>query len=428
MLKLKFLTFRTRYLIYIQLFVVCVLLFFITEFGLPESLIYISDIITCLAAIFAVLARVKLLKTNKLNYIDIAFILLFGYAIFTSVATEVGLFSALWAIRTTFRFYIFYYCCVALLGRNDVFSLLRMLEILFSVNAVLVFFEYFIQGMSGDYLGGIFGIQKGGNGYLNIYIIIMLSYEISRFLEKNLNSLILAYYLAVSFVIASFAEIKFLFFEIVVLIIGALLMRYPTKKTISLSIVFFFLLLAGLQVLKMAFPESYIMLFSAEDTNDYLDATWTGGHEMGRTNAIQFINNSFFASRSIYECYGVGFGDYLINQLFGLGFGSAEPSDFVHSAFADQYSDTNYAAFEYADRYLEMGWIGLCLYIAFFAIIFIYTFKAKRNNDSYYNIWLGAVRLFVPVLLMNMLYGNFRTGASYLIFFFLAVPRIMSKN
>ena len=427
MQKLGFIKFRAKHLIYAQLFWVCTSLFFITEIGLPSSLIYATDIITCFLFLLTVLARVKVLKTVEFNYVDVIFILFLIYALFTSTVNGVNFFSVAWACRTTFRFYIFYYCCIALLGRKDVSTLLRMLEVLFAVNAVLVIFEYFVQGLKGDYLGGMFGIQQGANGFMNFYVIVMLSYEISRYLKKDQRLSVLAYYLAVSFIIASLAEIKFLYIEIIVLVACALIMHFPTRKTACLFLVACCLLFLGLQVLKSVFPSSYTMLLSGEGTSDYLDAAWTGGCEMGRTTAIQFINSSFFSSRTIYESYNIGSGNFLINQLFGFGFGAAEPSSLVHSRFADQYSSTQYAAFEFADRYLELGWIGLCLYVLFFLVIFVSTFD-KRTHDIESDIWFGAIRLLIPLVLMNVWYGNFRIDASYMIFFFLAIPRIASKR
>lgn len=420
---------RPKHLIYVQLFLVCVILFFVTEFGVSSSLMNVTDVITCALLLFAVLSRIGIHNKNKLNCVDVAVVVFLIYALLTSAVNGIDLLQVVWAFRVTFRFYIFYYCCVALLGRNDVHTLLHMFEILFVVNAVLVAFEYVVQGKQGDYLGGMFGIEQGANGYMNIYLTLMLAYEIARFLRQRQTLKALVMYFLVVLGIAALAEIKFLYVEVIVIVLGSILLRFPNRKVIVLLAVVAVVLVIGLQMLRLVFPESYEMMLTGEGTDNYLSVSWTGGREMGRTTAIVFIDTSFFSDHIVYETYGVGFGNLLLNRLFGLGFGSAEPSRFMHNPFAEQYSGTQYGAFEFADRYLEMGWIGLSLYVLIFIMIFISTFKKTVNTlDVEQLIWRETVRIIIPIVLMNIWYGNLRTEASYMLFFFLSLSRIQSNG
>lgn len=429
MQKLRFIKFHAKHLIYAQLFFVCIVLFFITEFGVPSSLMNITDIITCVLLVFAVLSRIGAHSKKKLNYVDVAVCIFLIYALLTSAINGIDLLQVIWAFRVTFRFYIFYYCCVALLGCNDVRTLLRMFEILFVFNAVLVAFEYVVQGKQGDCLGGMFGIEQGANGYMNIYLILMLAYEVTRYLRRRQTLKVLVLYFLVVLVIAALAEMKFLYVEVIVIALSSVLFRFPNRKVIILLAVLVGALAIGLQMLRLVFPESYEMMLTGEGTDNYLDASWTAGREMGRTTAIAFVDTSFFSNYIVHETYGVGFGNLLLNRLFGLGFGSAEPSRLMHNPFAEQYSGTQYGAFEFADRYLEMGWIGLFLYSLIFIMIFVSTFKKEADSlDVEQLIWRETVRIIILIVLMNIWYGNLRTEASYMLFFFLSLPRIQSRN
>ena len=427
--RIGFTVLRPKHLLYVQLFLVCVILFFITEFGVPSSLMNVTDVITCALLLFAVLSRIGTHNKNKLNCVDVAVAIFLIYALLTSAINGIDLLQVVWAFRVTFRFYIFYYCCVALLGRNDVRTLLRMFEILFVVNAILVAFEYVVQGKKGDYLGGMFGIEQGANGYMNIYLTLMLAYEITRYLRQRQTLKALIMYFLVVLGIAALAEIKFLYVEVIVIVLGSILLRFPNRKVIVLLAVVVVVLVMGMQMLRLVFPESYEMMLTGEGTDNYLSASWTGGREMGRTTAIMFIDTSFFSDRIVYETYGVGFGNLLLNRLFGLGFGSAEPSKLMHNPFSEQYSGTQYGAFEFADRYLEMGWIGLFLYTLIFIMVLVSTFKKTANTlDVEQLIWRETVRIIIPIVLMNIWYGNLRTEASYILFFFLSLSRIQSDS
>ncbi len=406
MRKLTSFTLKPQQLIYIQLFFVCIILFPITEFNIPSSVMNITDVITCVGTVFLVLKLSHSLRNKHVNGIDLAIALFFLYALLTSVVNEVSLLQVAWALRMTLRFYLFYYCCVVLLDRSGASAVLRMFEIMFFVNTLLVAFEFLVQGKEGDYLGGMFGVEQGANGYMNIYLIILLAYEISKYLRQQLSLTYLAFYVIISLGIAALAEIKFLYAEFIVIIICSVLFRYPTRKTSSLFLSAFGLFLAGLQILKLIFPDSYRMMLSAEGSEDYLSASWAGGREMGRTTAIKFIDDSFFSSYPIQKQYGIGSDNLFLNRLFGFGFGSAEPSALTHNAFAEQYSNTQYGAFEFADRYLEMGWIGLSLFVLIFIMIFINTFTSNHANDIEAIIWSEATRVLIPVVLMNVWYSS----------------------
>lgn len=421
--RLRVRAFDLKHLIYLQLFLVCAVLFVTTELGLPATLMNLTDGIISFLACVVIMRNFFSLGRIRLTIVDVAVLLFLIYALTTSVVNAVNPLQVVWAFRVTFRYYIFYYCCIALLGKKDIQTIMRMFEILFSVNIVMVLFEYFVQGKDGDYLGGIFGVEQGSAGYTNVFLTIMLIYEMQQYLCHRINLCSLVYYFVVSLTIASLAELKFLYIEAVLIVVCSVVLCRPNMRTYSLLLVSLGGLFVGLQMLRLVFPESYDLLISGEGTDDYLSASWTGGRELGRTTAFQFIDSHFFASQAIHNAFHVGSGDIVTNRLFGFGFGSAEPSALVQNPFAINYSETQYGAFEFADRYLELGFVGLGLYVAIYIAMFIHASqKSAVNNEG--TMWNNVVKILIPIILFNVWYGSLRSEYSYLLFFILAVPRV----
>lgn len=427
MCRLANLRFQAKHLIYVQLVFVSLMLFFITELHVPAASKSLTDVLTILAAICS-LSRLRGVMDKKLTIVDVAVFIYSIYALTTSVLTGVNPLVAVWAMRLSFRFYIFYYVCIVLLDRDDVSSIMRMFEILFAVNVALVLFEYAVQGKSGDYLGGMFGVEQGANTYMNLYLCIMLAYETAKYLHGELSIRRLGMYYVAALGIALLAEMKFLYIEIAVIIAVSAICKKPSVKTVSFVIIAVLAVAGGLQALKVVRPDSYAVLVQGEGVDGYLSASWTGGMEMGRTTAISFIDKYFFSSSLIYEGYGAGYGNIDLNKLLGLGFGSSEASVLAVNPFSARYAGTQYGAFEFASKYLETGYVGLVLYSAVFVAMFVDTFKSGYQTNVYASIWIAACRILMPLVLMNVWYGNLRTEASYLFFFALAAPMVVRKS
>lgn len=419
--------FKPKQFIYLLLLLVCISLFLITEFGLPTLILQFTDLILCLIFFYILIYNINRFCYFKFNLIVISIVVFFLYCVLSSFVTGVPFLQAFWSFRMTFRFYIFYYCCICLLSRDDGVVILRMFEALYFINIGLVLFEYYIQGKDGDYIGGIFGILQGANGYMNIYLVVMLIYEISKYFHYQQSLRMLTLYFIIALSIAVFAEMKFLYVEILAIIIFSIFFLSPTKRSLIFLIISTVLFLLGLQALKIFLPKSYQVLMG-DGRDDYLAAAYTGGREMGRTNAISVIDNSFFSSQSIHNNYGVGYGNFILNKLFGFGFGSTEPSKLTESLFSNRYSYTSYSTFEFSDKYIELGFVGLFLYVLIFIIMFAYTFKYRPDKICDNLLEIQIVRTLIPLVFMNIWYGNLRTEASYILFFFLALPYFKSND
>ena len=377
---------------------------------------------------FSFLYGKRVLGNLKISITELSAVVFLIYCLASSFICNVPINQFAWALRLNFRFFVFYYSCICLLSCSDIYSIFNLFKYLFVINLFVTIFQHFIQGFSGDYLGGIFGIYQGANTYTNIFLVCFISFELTLALNNKENRVTFFVFLIISLLIASLAEIKFYFFEILFLIAVCLIALKPSFKLFAIIFLLIVSFLVGLNLLKSVYPESYELLFSKQSIYSYLDASWANGIEIGRTTGIDFVNRYFFSSSSLYSLFHLGFGNFTLNKLFGFGFGSCEFSSGFSSAFSLRYSFTNYSAFEFIDKYLEIGVVGLFAYGFFFVTLFIRSIRLSRHNDPNIRIMSQFCLLLVPLIIINIWYGNLRTEASYFFFFSLASLQIALKS
>ena len=139
--------------------------------GVPSAVRYINDIILLLILFSCMKAiRPTLQRTGTMSIV----IAMFFYSLMLIPGLVINggsLLLILWAVRNTYRFFAFYIVCICILDREDIIRILEMFCWFQHLNLALCLFEYFILGKTRDYLGGMFGISKGCNAYLNGLIL-----------------------------------------------------------------------------------------------------------------------------------------------------------------------------------------------------------------------------------------------------------------
>lgn len=390
------------------------MLFLIDELHMPSMLRYVPDVLLICVFLYTVF-KYKSITIKSMNRgVSILFIAFLLYSCASSLFGMVNIKLFAWAFRCTFRFYVFYYLCIKYLHISDVEKVFINLEKMYLVNMLVLLYQFFVKGLRLDFLGGLFGSTYGCNGYLNVFLVIMLIYVVNQYFHKKATIGKLVFYLVSSLAIVGMAEIKFFYVEAVAIILIALVVNKPTVKTICFAIIAVIGLIIGLEVLRRVFPDSYLLLFDRDSINSYLAAGWAHGKQIGRTTAISFINNNFFNNQ-------------FIKKIFGLGFGNCEFSNFFESDFARMYKYTNYRNYTFAMQYLETGVIGLALYVSFFISIFIYALGKKYDDEK--EIWATYVKTLIPLVLMLIWYSDAcKSEPAYLIFFALAVFGIVSNS
>lgn len=393
-----------RKLIFVHLLAVMIFVFLWSVFGLPWELIYIFDALVCLEFAWIARSLQSVLRRTKSVHILVYLAVFVLYLILTQISNFVMPWLAFQAFRKTFRFYLFFFVCAVMLTDKWIDKIMKMMLIMQIPNLLISLYQYFIQGLNQDNLGGIFGIEKGVNAYSNVFLCLICTYIIVRYLDKQIKLLPMLMTIASSLLIAVLAELKVFFIEIVVLTLLAVLFSHPsarTVKTIGFSLAGF---AAALALLGIVFPEHMAILLSFALLAQYTTGA-IHGYNISRLNAFPEINKIFFKGN-------------VFRNLFGYGFGNCDSG----SAFYEKFQDYHYTWFSHQLMFLETGYVGIIFSVVFFIIVFAYATKSKKRNpqnEVYYTFTQITSILCVIWMVYNQ---TLHCEAAYLVFFVLAIP------
>ena len=403
---------KTKVLIYIQLFLVLFMGVGVSLFHLPNSIKYVTDVITVLLFALTVPLYKEKLKNikNKKGFYAIA--IFSTYCLINMIIGGAGIVLSIWAIRVTFRFIIFFVSCVCLLDNDDLKKILKILENVYIINFFIILFQFFVQGYRQDFLGGIFGVEKGCNGSLNLFVVILLCYEFYKFFSKQSSIGRIMIYCAIAFIIAALAELKFLYIEILIILTISVFTNKISIKTILITVLAILGFIVGMFLLQKYFPYAFAVFKDRETISNYLSASWSETLQVTRTTGITVINKYFIE-------------DSMMNKIFGLGLGNCEISSFFSSDFATKYFSTNYRQFTFSMQYLETGIVGLMLYLG----IYIAFYKDANSNETmlnnkfyltliiliFFNVWYNdscktEIAYILYLLLSTIYFKDIRDG------------------
>lgn len=410
--------FTAKSLVYFQIIYVLVVLYLMSEFGLPGSMLYVTDVVTILAlaccprgswAKFRSLGNTALLVVLALLCIVIAL---------GDVASAVRPALVIWGVRNTFRFFGFLYVCVALLDRSDIDKVFSLFFGVQMVNLVLSLIQY-SQGFSQDNLGGIFGTAVGCNGYSNVFFCILLAYYALAYADGRKGMARLLFVLASTLALAALAELKIYYIEAVLIVVFAFLCRANKVRSFVMLLILGTAFSVALQMLSEVFPGAYAMLMDVDAimaySTDSSGAVY--GYNIGRLSAFGDINRLIFR-------------DDLSLNLFGIGFGNAGYSSFsiFTSSFYQAYGSLNYHFFTHQTWFIETGFVGFGLFILLFLTLFSYCGKwaSKIPADSFY---FRLTQIVIVVTVLCFWYNQtVRVEAAYLTFFVLSIPFIIVRS
>lgn len=405
-----------KYLIYFQIIYNFFLKFFISDFGIPSILNYVTDIITIILFLGVICNKkkknIKSQKISPLIFVYIFFII--NLISFLLDFSNPLLF--IWGFRNLYRFFMFFYSCIYLLTKEDISKILQICQKVFIINFIICMYEYFLKGIKYDDLGGIFGNHIiGGNGPLNVFLILMIICTLVEYIHNKKSLTYLIFILLSSILIASFAELKVVFFEIILVFI---LIPIFLKRNYKIIITMILIILVGVIGLK-----SYIALYperadfiSIDYVEKYaLNDSYGEESTINRFSAITYIEKNIFKKNIKYK-------------TIGLGLGNAERSQFkfLTSNFYKKYGNLlKYDWFSHAFMFIETGYIGLLTYILFFIKIGYDSYQ-RIKEDYLYNITF----LFSIFCLIFFVYNQTLRleTMGYTIFFILSIPYILKKK
>ena len=407
-----------RKLIYIQVVYVSLVMFCVTVLKLPSALTYVTDIFMLPLMLFLLMNRNHPLKQVGAGYVSKLYILYAFVIVIGLILNLVPPLLVLWGLRNGFRGAVFMIACVSFLTSADVRKIFDIFFWLQIVNIPVTLYQYFILGLTQDKLGGIFGIEKGCNGYSNLFFIILLSYYTTAYFAKKTSFLKLLFVVASTILIAAVAEIKFYYYEFAIIVVLCILFSKPSKKSILFVILAGVVMLLSLSVIERIFPDQAAVVTNVDETINYA-STEGGGYNISRLGAFSKINQLFFH------------GDPIKN-LFGQGLGSCEMSaySFLTSDFYKEFGHYNYRWFSHMMLFLETGYCGLILNLSIFIAVFIHALKHRRALDKSGSLYIAA---FVQILslmgIINTFYNaSLRAEPQYLYFFAISACMVYCKS
>lgn len=389
---------------------------FLTEFlGLPGAVRMSTDLLLFLVAIPVVYRSLSkgVLTVPRMTAPFAAVVaVFFVYTLLVYMFNFQSPFYYLWGARNYLRFYLAFFVFIAFFSTEDANDCLKILDALFWVHAVVTLFQFFVMGYSQDLLGGIFGVQKGCNGYVIFFMSIIVMKSLLSFMNGNESTVSCALKCVTSLIISVLAELKFFFFIFIfILIVAACITRFSAKKAALMLFAGVFVIIAA--TLLVSLFDSFENFLSI----DYLIShifreNYASDNDMGRFTAIPAICKIFLKT--------------LPEQLFGMGLGNCDTSTLpiFSTEFYEIYNSTHYSIFSVSFLFIETGFVGLILYVAFFVISLVKTVGMLRRGEG--NLLFNQMAFIMSLMCFVFVFYNssLRTEAGYMIYFVLALPFI----
>ena len=323
----------------------------------------------------------------------------------------------LWGFRNQFRFFFFFFSCTVCLKKDNAEEVLNLFDVMFYINFAVTLIQYAFFGKRQDYLGGIFGTSVGCNAKTIILLAIVTSRSILGYLNKQEKGFLFALKGSMALLVAALAELKFFFVLFVIIVVmAALLTGFSFRKLvmICLSLVGLY---AGIRILTTIFPmwENWFSIRTILETALSSEG-YTGKGDMNRLTSIPIVLDRFLVSFD--------------KKLFGLGLGSCDTSafSFLNTPFYRRYGYLRYNWFSGAFTLLELGLLGLSLYILFFVQLYLGARKQEKSGNCT-PLYSQLARIMVAVsLILNLYNASMRVEEAYFIYFVMAIPFLRDKQ
>lgn len=381
--------------------------------NLPWSIRYVLDAAWCLLLVYILLSGRR--GDQKLGIWVWLFLI---YTLLAYLPQWQSPLYYLWGLRNNFRLYAAFFAFAAFLKPEDVKGYWKLFDRLFWVDVVTSICQFQFMGIYGDQLGGLFSTETGGNGYTNIFFLIIVTKSVVFYLEKQEKLGTCLAKCGAALVVAAMAELKFYFVEFMLVVAMAVLFTSFSWRKVVVILGAGIGVIACAALLTALFP-SFAGWFSWEWFLEAAtaDRGYTSSGDLNRLNAIPQINELWLKN---------GW-----QRIFGLGLGNCDTStyDILNTPFFRQYGDMHYTWISYAMMYLETGWIGLVFYWGFFVLVYFQIQKIEKRSEGMLRSYCRIARITAILCVVISIYNSsLRTEAGYMAYFVLAVPFALNRE
>ncbi len=382
-------------------------------FNLSDNVRFISDLCIVLVLFFVLSNKEIFIKNQNIKkfliYIGVFILYVFINYIFNFQSP----FYFIWGFRNNFRFYFVFLIYAMLCTEYDAERMLKSLDVIFWIHIAITLFQFFVLGYNQDYLGGIFGVDRGCNSHVNIFFCVIITKSMIYFLNKKESLLHFILKTFATMLVSAMAELKFFYFEFVLIVLIATVLTKFTWRKLLVVLFSFFAVLIGIFAVSYFFP-NFANFFSIQFIIDNATSVtgYTNSSDLNRLTAIPVI------SRNIL--------DTPIEKMFGLGLGNCDLSslELLNTPFYETYSFLNYNWFSVAFLYLEIGFVGLLIFLAFFVFCIILVYRQLKKGASKNEYCQMAILMGVLAIAITIYNSSMRSESAFLAYFILALPFI----
>lgn len=391
-----------------------------STFQIPTVIRYLSDIMVLL--IFLMLMRYfkELIKFKGARLTLVVTGLFLIWTFIGYIVTLYSPFQYFWGLRNIARFLVVFFATTLFFRETEAIRIRKILGILYVVNFIVCIYQYAIQGYWADEIGGIFRLgEKGGNTGLLLLICIVTIYSFTEYLNKKMHLLTFLLIAASSMVIAAIAELKVYFILFVLIIFLSLILNRVSGRTIFVVIVSCLGILVGVRILGEIAPES-LEILNIEGILEYAGGTshgYSSSDDLSRMRFVAQINDKFFAPNSSERILGYGLGSCDVSSI-----------SIFKSDFYQRYSYLNYTWLMSAILYLETGWIGLILYILFFASVIYSCYRFRKRDTQNTSIYNSGILIAIFCIIMIWYNASLRNDIAFFVYVVLALPFVYYKE
>lgn len=388
--------------------------FFIEMLHFPTAIKFVVDAI--LISFVVIIITKKMFVFNRVLLPFSCIIFFFAvYTLLIYIFKFQSPFYYFWGVRNYFRFYVAFFVFILALNENKADTYLGIIDKLFWVNAVVCAVQI-VMGYRQDFLGGLFGVEKGCNGSTLVFLTIVIAKSLLQFMNEKESISLCLLKSAVALVISAFAELKIFFFVFVVIVLLSTVLTSFSWKKVTFLLISGLLVFVTSTILVLMF-DSFAGFFSLEAliVQITLD-NYASENDIGRFSALSSLSERFLPTIS--------------DQIFGMGLGNCDTSalDIFATDFYRSHASSHYSIFSHAFLFIETGIIGLVAYCSFFGVSLVSSIKRLKNNVSNKLFCQLAIIMSIMCFVLLVYNSSLRTDVAYLIYFTLALPFVDMDN
>ncbi len=393
-------------------FIIAILL---DVFKLPSFVKYTADM-AWVSVLAIMLFERKIFFSKKTMS---CFALIFSWLILCAIVylfNFQSIFYFLWGLRNTLRYFVAFFAYTMFFDEDDAISCFKFMDIMFWINVLVTAIQFFFLGYEQDFLGGIFGVERGCNGYSIVLFLIVLSKSLILCMERKESVLSCFLKCGAALMIAACAELKafFLFFALI-LVMSAILTKLSWKKVLIVVFSVALIYVATSLWAALFFDDAGTLTF--EVIVELITAKNYATHDdLGRFSAIPTVLERFLPT--------------FFDKMFGMGLGNCDTSAFkmCRTPFFETYEHLHYNWFLGAFLVLETGLIGFFLYMLFFVLVFVFAYKKSKRAEG--NKLFAQMAMILAVICFILPFYNvtLRREFGYVIYFILALPFIPTNT